>query len=159
VISESDLLSRFENVRRSGDDGWMARCPAHEDPNPSLHITRADDRWLLHCHAGCSFDAVTAEAGIDPKDLFEDRQRSKIVATYDYTDESDALMFQVCRKVPKNFVQRRPDGNGGWIWKLGSTRRVLYRLLSALRALHRRVAARRGPCAALDRLAGANPPG
>ena len=49
-----------------------------------------------------------------------------IVATYDYTDPDGKLLFQVARLEPKGFRQRRPDGNGGWIWKLDE-RRVLYR--------------------------------
>jgi 5S rRNA maturation endonuclease (ribonuclease M5) len=53
---------------------------------------------------------------------------STIVATYDYTDESGALLFQVVRFAPKDFRQRRPNGKKGWTWSLGSTRRVLYRL-------------------------------
>src|SRR5262245_36241089 len=51
-----------------------------------------------------------------------------IVATYDYADESGVLLFQVVRRVPKDFRQRRPNGTGGWTWRLGKTRRVLYRL-------------------------------
>jgi hypothetical protein len=35
-----------------------------------------------------------------------------IVATYDYTDESGVLLFQVVRLVPKDFRQRRPNGTG-----------------------------------------------
>ena len=30
-----------------------------------------------------------------------------------------SCFFQVCRKRDKSFPQRRPDGNGGWSWKLG----------------------------------------
>src|SRR5262245_717628 len=51
-----------------------------------------------------------------------------ILATYDYTDESGAMLFQVVRLVPKDFQQRRPNGTGGWTWRLAKTRRVLYRL-------------------------------
>lgn len=59
-----------------------------------------------------------------------------IVATFDYLDETGKLLFQVCRKATKGFVQRRPDGNGGWVYslaedknrKLLTVRRVLYRL-------------------------------
>ena len=47
---------------------------------------------------------------------------------YSYTDESGMLLYQVIRLEPKDFRQRRPDGNGSWIWSLGETRRVLYRL-------------------------------
>lgn len=53
--------------------------------------------------------------------------KGTIVASYDYTDSDGALLYQALRLEPKNFQQRRPDGNGGWIWKLGDVRRVLYR--------------------------------
>ena len=43
-----------------------------------------------------------------------------------------ALAYQVCRLEPKDFRQRRPDGNGNWIWKLDD-RRVLYRLPELLK--------------------------
>ena len=42
----------------------------------------------------------------------------KIVASYDYTDEFGTPLFQVVRLAPKTFRQRRPDGNGGWLWNL-----------------------------------------
>ena len=56
------------------------------------------------------------------------RKPFTIIDTYDYTDESGALLFQVVRSAPKDFRQRRPNGKGGWTWSLGKTRRVLYRL-------------------------------
>jgi hypothetical protein len=54
--------------------------------------------------------------------------RPRIEKTYDYVDEQGLLLFQVVRFVDHKFLQRRPDGKGGWIWKLGDTRRVLYHL-------------------------------
>jgi len=57
-----------------------------------------------------------------------DKGKSKIVAVYDYPDENGKLLYQSVRFIPKSFRQRRPDGNGGWIWKLGDVRRVPYRL-------------------------------
>ena len=52
----------------------------------------------------------------------------KIIATYDYNDESGTLLFQVIRYEPKDFRQRRPDDQGGWIYNLNGVRRVLNRL-------------------------------
>jgi len=57
----------------------------------------------------------------------------RIVATYDYMDESGELLYQAVREEPKEFKQRRPDGNG-WIWNLEGVRRVLYRLPELLQA-------------------------
>ena len=36
----------------------MARCPAHEDREPSLAIRETDGKVLVHCHAGCDQRAV-----------------------------------------------------------------------------------------------------
>ncbi|MCC7036364.1 MAG: toprim domain-containing protein [Alphaproteobacteria bacterium] len=35
-------------------------CPAHDDDTPSLSLTRKGGKWLTHCHAGCSPEAVWA---------------------------------------------------------------------------------------------------
>jgi hypothetical protein len=48
--------------------------------------------------------------------------------TFDYTDENNKLLFQVCRTSNKQFYQRRPNGSGGWINNLKGVRRVIYRL-------------------------------
>src|SRR5437773_26070 len=53
---------------------------------------------------------------------------TQFTAIYDYVDEDGALLFQVCRKPDKGFLQRRPDGNVGWTWKTGEVRKLLYRL-------------------------------
>ena len=46
-------LDLLEDVRQTGLDQWMARCPSHEDKTPSLSIREGDDgRVLLHCFAG-----------------------------------------------------------------------------------------------------------
>ena len=37
---------------------FMARCPAHADKTPSLHVTGTGDAILVHCHAGCTQEAV-----------------------------------------------------------------------------------------------------
>jgi hypothetical protein len=51
----------------------MARCPAHDDREPSLSIRSGNDgRVLLHCHPGCSPEEVVKAAGIRMSDLFPD---------------------------------------------------------------------------------------
>jgi putative DNA primase/helicase len=60
---------------------------------------------------------------------------SREVATYDYTDRDGQLVFQVVRFEPKAFRQRRPDGRGGWLWKLDGVERVIYRLAAVIAAV------------------------
>lgn len=134
----ANVLNRLEKVKRNGA-GWVARCPAHEDRNPSLSITQGDDgRVLLRCHAGCQFEAIVAAIQLRSADLFEPQpEKPAIVATYDYVDENGDMLYQAVRLLPKSFRQRRPDGSGGWTWSLGNTRRVLYRLPKVLEAAER----------------------
>jgi hypothetical protein len=63
------VLERLKCARRSGD-GWIARCPAHEDRNPSLSICERDRKILLYCHAGCTVNAVCDAIGIRVSQLF-----------------------------------------------------------------------------------------
>lgn len=121
------ILARLQGVRRNGS-GWQALCPAHADKNPSLSIDVRDGKMLVHCHAGCSTEAVLAAARIEMRELFLDGATAPHVAQYSYTDERGNLLFQVLRYQPKDFKQRRPDRNGGWVGNLDRVRRVLYRL-------------------------------
>ena len=65
-----EVLERFPDAKPSGT-GWMARCPAHEDRNPSLSISEGD-HWkvLLCCLAGCRNLAVCEAVGLKFADLF-----------------------------------------------------------------------------------------
>ena len=124
-----DILELFQGVQQSGDH-WVARCPAHDDRHASLSIGRGDDgRWLLKCHAGCDIDAILRAVNLDPHDLFPSNGYGKrqIECTYNYTDPHGELVFQVVRFSPKDFRQRRPDGNNGWIWNTRGVQPLVYR--------------------------------
>ena len=129
-----EVLSRLKGVKpgRNGHD-WSALCPAHEDRKASLSVSVTEDGTILmKCHSGCNVKAIVGAIGLTMADLFPDigprTTRGTIVKTYDYQDEAGHLLYQVVRFDPKNFRQRRPDGKGGWLWKLGDVRRVPYRL-------------------------------
>lgn len=137
-----DFLKLLKGVTKSGEC-WMACCPAHDDQHPSLSIsTGKDGRILLNCMAGCATESVVAAMGLKLSDLFADNAKpsgqtpkARIVATYDYNDESGALLFQVCRFEPKDFRQRRPDGKGGCNWSTKGVRKVLFRLPETIAAV------------------------
>jgi putative DNA primase/helicase len=130
----ADLLIKALGARRCGSS-WMARCPAHEDRNPSLSIREVDGKTLVHCHAGCSQRDVIA--ALKSRGLWETERVAvaprRIVATYDYRDEHGELLYQIVRFEPKDFKQRRPGPAGEWIWKK-ARRQVLYRLPEVLEA-------------------------
>lgn len=54
----AETLTHALGGRWHGNYG-TARCPAHDDRNPSLSIKDGrDGRLLLHCFAGCEFDRI-----------------------------------------------------------------------------------------------------
>ncbi len=118
-------------------------CPIHDDQRPSLKINPSKDCWLCGpCDRngnGWALAAFIARVGPGDKPavtrwlrdhgLFNGDDSSKrIVTTYDYRDEQGTLLYQTVRYEPKDFRQRRPDGNGGWFWNLQGVRLVPYRL-------------------------------
>jgi P4 family phage/plasmid primase-like protien len=129
-------------------NGFVCHCPAHDDQTASLSISEGRDGLLLHCHAGCTFEAVTAALGIKSAELFKGNGRNgnggsahkprlNIEAVYSYHNKEGKLLFQVCRLKPKAFRQRRPDSNrpGKFIWNLKGVELVPYRLRELLTAV------------------------
>ncbi|MDQ7041119.1 MAG: hypothetical protein Q9M35_09275 [Rhodothermus sp.] len=58
------------DARRGIRRKWTARCPAHDDRNPSLSIAETTDgRILLHCFAGCLPEQVLQAVGLSWRDL------------------------------------------------------------------------------------------
>jgi 5S rRNA maturation endonuclease (ribonuclease M5) len=124
----------------------MARCPAHDDGKASLSVGPGQDQpVVIHCHAGCERDDILAKLGLTWADLCSEQVEKlreewtpygPAVSIYDYIDEQGTLLFQVLRTVDKQFPARRPDAaaKSGWAWKLGDTRRVLYRLPQVIEA-------------------------
>jgi hypothetical protein len=69
-----DLLHKLKQVKSSGEDRWMACCPAHDDSTPTLSIRKSGDRILLKCFANCETASVLSALEIESRDLFDDNQ-------------------------------------------------------------------------------------
>jgi putative DNA primase/helicase len=127
------VLESLEQPKKRKNGSYMALCPAHDDHNPSLSVLEgADGRIVLNCLAGCETEDVLSAIGLTWPDLFADNVhaigKGKIVKVYDYTDANGNVLHQTVRFEPKRFLQRRPDGTGGYVWNLEGVETVLYRL-------------------------------
>lgn len=132
--------------KKSGSE-VLFLCPNHEDREPSLSLNPSKNCFLCGpCgKSGNAWSFAAFLLGVSPDDKPEitawlkekgllngngDHRSSgterKIIKTYSYTDDQGALLYEVVRFEPKDFRQRRPDGNGGWIWNLDGVQRVLY---------------------------------
>jgi uncharacterized protein (DUF927 family) len=149
-LSEAEIIryynSRVPKIHKSGSE-LRGPCPIHRGARDSFAVNVEKGTWFCHSTCGRGGDIIAFEmaiSGRDPKAardaVFEILGRTngtsskRIVATYDYVDETGALLFQCVRYEPKHFNQRRPDGKGGWVWNLRGVRRVLYRLPSVMAA-------------------------
>lgn len=135
------ILAKLDNVQRTNDNQWSARCPIHDDSTNSLGVsTGKDGRALLHCHACGKEKLLDIMIAVNAKwtDLHpqstqaksHNKRDSKIVAAYDYHNEHGRLVYQSCRMDPKDFRQRRPDPDhpGEWLWNMKGVEKVPYRL-------------------------------
>ena len=112
--------SRGHELKPAGENFVTSGCPVkqhkkHHRPNT---INPAKNLW--HCNdcggGGTVIEWLAKEKRISVADAMRELGGSgEIVCAYDYTDERGKLLFQVCRFNPKDFRQRRPDGNGGFI--------------------------------------------
>jgi putative DNA primase/helicase len=136
---------------------FYTRCCFHDDEHPSFRINLTKNVWRCDScgFGGDIFDlyglrenlgrgnfpqkvsGLAKLLGINGQAVARhdgSPGRSRIIATYDYRDDKDELVYQVVRYDPKDFRQRRPDGNGGWIWNLDGVHRVLFGLQPLLAA-------------------------
>ncbi len=125
-------LSKLTGIKKAGN-GYLTKCPCHDDQKASLSILEAEGKLLIYCFAGCAFEDIIKKLDLNPIKFVD-----KIEVThYDYTDASGNLIYQVVRYEPKSFLQRRPNGTE-WIWDLKGITPVLYNLPAVLDAVKRR---------------------
>lgn len=105
-----DNLQHFKISKRYGDKAQCI-CPAHNDKQASLTVTKGKKCTLFHCHSGCSIDDVLSAAGLEKKDTFYDnkplktswrayveaREKRKIEAIYNYFSFNGAYAFTKVR--------------------------------------------------------------
>ncbi len=84
VIQFRDAITAGQIAQALGGkpsgSGWSCKCPVHDDRNPSLSVSEgADGKVLLHCHAGCSQDAVIEE--LKARELWHEQTATRRHAT------------------------------------------------------------------------------
>jgi len=147
ICGGHEKLPRGQGIRCSGyslPDGNVC-CTREEYSNASTMIKYlpASNGWL-HRQNGIQTQRK-------PISTNASKPKTKIHETYDYTDETGSLIYQVCRmnyidengqpiidpetgKIKKTFRQRQPDGNEGWEWNLKGVDKVLYKLPQLIKA-------------------------
>jgi hypothetical protein len=97
------IISRLQKVKRSGDNKYMACCPAHADRTASLTIREeADGRILINCFAGCDTYSILRAIGLDWEDVFPEKAIGHNVKKLDqviYSTDALKIIKHECRIV------------------------------------------------------------
>jgi len=152
TANPQDVAAWFDRVipgpKKPGANGEVTcRCPlpTHGSPDDSPSFTYNPEKGTWYCHAektGGGIKDLARLLNVEPPWISGNERGSKggrIVAVYSYTDADGTLLYQVVRKDPKAFVQRRPDPDkpGEWLWNTKGVTAVPYRLPELLAALQR----------------------
>ena len=78
--------------------------------------------------SGSVADVLEREFGIQKQAQKALEPKQYIQRIYSYFDADGAEAYQVCRMYPKSFRQRRPDGRGGYIYKMDGVEPLPYNL-------------------------------
>lgn len=120
------------------------RCPCPVHGGTGLNFTVKTETGMGFCHSSCGkgWDILGLEMALSGRDfitskaaVWEIMGRQKIAysdrdieATYDYTDSTGKLLYQVVRKAGKKFSQRRQGPDGKWIYGLADAKPVPFQL-------------------------------
>jgi hypothetical protein len=79
----TEVLALLEGVEeRSGY--YAALCPAHDDTNPSLSVTKNGRRVLIKCHAECDYSEIVAALEARSNGGRQKRAAADFTNSYEY---------------------------------------------------------------------------
>jgi hypothetical protein len=125
------------DIKLSTNGWYIGKCPLHDDNRASFSFETKYGNWrfLAGCGHGTLKQFCECMGISNPyKKIDGTHENKKIIANYNYTDKNGTPLFQTVRYEPKDFWQRRPDGNGGNIYNLQGVRLVPYNLPEVLKA-------------------------
>lgn len=109
------ILGLVDRPRQHGS-GWSARCPAHDDHDPSLSIKEGlNGKILLYCHVGCTIDAICDALGITKADLFDKSSEG-------YQRQPFKLVDITGRTIARHIRTDLPNGDKDLKWERNGKR-------------------------------------
>lgn len=125
-MTYNEVLSHF-TVKQKHRDKAQCICPAHNDREASLTVSKGDKGTVIYCHAGCETEKVLGAVGLSVRDLFEDdpiqstgerwrayvegREKRQIEGVYRYVDLNGNYAFTRLRLSGKKFIYGIMDGD------------------------------------------------
>lgn len=151
-MTYDEILSYFQ-VKRRYQDKAQCKCPAHDDKQASLTVTKGRDSVLIHCHANCSTENVLSAAGLKMSDLFyqekrtgsswqyyiESREKKRIEAVYNYVSINGGYAFTKVRMQGKKMLYGILENERFTYGLRGRTRKELKAVYGSVQAINKAV--------------------
>lgn len=113
-----DILNRLDGVKQSGK-GYVALCPAHEDRHHSLSISEDRGKILLHCHTGCTPQAIVGALGLPMTALFQDKTKASGNGHKATTETTWQIKDASGKVVAEHVRLDHADGCKSFVWRRG----------------------------------------
>lgn len=91
------------------DGSFFCLCPAHDDRDPSLHVTEQDGKLLIHCHAGCEQKAVIE--ALRAQDLWTEAPNHTPHLKPRTSNSQQRTAKKIPLGIPKDWKKQDKDGN------------------------------------------------
>lgn len=80
-----EILSHFENVKKSGDNQYQCKCPSHEDRSNSMGVSLSDDgqKIIMNCFAGCTLTNILQSSGLTWDDIMPNKRVDNFIMNGD----------------------------------------------------------------------------
>jgi RecA-family ATPase len=130
--ADRSLSVRFDSA---APEGFVVNSFANDDPIICRDHVRSKCGLPAFNGNGCrdSLSSEEIQKRLRAAVMSQRRDTGYQVATYKYTDEDGATLYEVLKfENPKSFKQRRPSSKD-WIWNLDGVRRVPYRLFDLIK--------------------------
>ena len=110
------LLSKLPDAKRNGKE-WQARCPAHDDRQPSLSIAEGDNGGaVVNCHAGCTTEAVISAVGLTMADLMPRTNTHTAEPVRNAKSSNPAEVFASAREAVAALERRHGRRSADWTY-------------------------------------------
>lgn len=134
--------ARLPALKQTKAQWWRGQCPLHKGDRDSFAVNAGSGAWKCHSKCGRGGDVVAIEMLLEGVKFAKARDNVRallglppdgawrVAAAYSYRDQDGEELYQALREErdgDKRFRYRR-QVNGGWDYKLGDVRRVLYGL-------------------------------
>lgn len=113
------------------DDGITALCPAHDDKNNSLHVTKnGSNTVLVHCFANCKYEDILRSAEGPRKEKVEDEVSTTLLSPQDWWVDYTGVSWDVWENLGteatkkdivftfgfSDVIKKRHAGSKGFAW-------------------------------------------